>query len=388
MHLHSRVCLHLTLHKNNNRKRESMKKPVRIAVTGAAGSIANSLLFKIAVGEMLGADQPVILQLIEVSQAMQALKGVAMELEDCAYPLLHTISLHDTIESGVQDAHYVILVGAKPRGPGMERQDLLASNAEIFSRQGQAINRFASREVKVLVVGNPANTNTLIASRNAPDLSPSQFTALTRLDHNRAKGMLANHTGVNPDDISGVVIWGNHSVTQFPDLTHSTVLGEPALNQVDQQWYRERFIPDVQSRGAAIIKARGVSSAVSAAQAIVDHMRDWALGTAPGEIVSMGIVSDGSYGIAEGIVYSFPVRCNYGRYQIVNGLEVNAFAREMMRHTEQELLSEKTMVEHLLPEKTAHAHQRLSICTRSGVTLYLDGAGPEGAHYLTANRVL
>jgi len=366
-----------------------MRRPVRIAITGAAGSIANNLLFKIASGEMMGLDQPVILHLIEVPQAMEAVRGIAMELEDCAYPLLHSIHVHDSVEEGFRNAHYALLIGARPRGPGMERKDLLTSNAEIFSRQGQALNKYANSDVKVVVVGNPANTNALIASRNAPDLSPSQFTALTRLDHNRTKGILANHTGVNAKDINRVIIWGNHSATQYPDLHHTTLLGAPAMDQIDRDWYRDIFIPKVQSRGGEIIKARGHSSAASAAQAIVDHMRDWTLGTAPGQIVSMGIVSDGSYGIAKGIMYSFPVRCDYGRYQIVQGLEINDFSRERMKLSEQELFEEKTAVEHLLPKETETSHQNLSICLRSGVTLYADGQGPEDdSQVLTTNRVI
>jgi len=366
-----------------------MRRPVRIAVTGAAGSISNSLLFKIASGEMMGLDQPVILQLIEMPQAMEALRGIAMELEDCAYPLLHTITLHDNVEDGFRNAHYALLIGAKPRGPGMERSDLLQENAEIFSRQGRALNDYANRDVKVLVVGNPANTNALIASRNAPDLSPSQFTALTRLDHNRAKGILANKTGASPKDISRVVIWGNHSTTQYPDLHHAEVLGRPAMEQIETGWYREQFIPTIQTRGGEIIKARGQSSAASAAQAIVDHMHDWVLGTKVGEIVSMAIVSDGSYGIEKGIIYSFPVRCDYGRYQIVQGLPINDFSRQRMVATEQELLDEKAAVDHLLPAETAASHSDLSICLRSGVTLYADGTGPDSqSKFLTTNRVM
>lgn len=271
----------------------------------------------------------------------------------------------------------------------MERRDLLEVNAEIFTRQGKALNDHANRDVKVLVVGNPANTNALIASRNAPKLSPSQFTALTRLDHNRTKGILANHTGANPLDIQGVIVWGNHSTTQFPDLHHARVLDTPVMDQIDQSWYRDEFIPKVQTRGGQIIDARGVSSAASAAQAVIHHMHDWVLGTPPGQIVSMGIVSDGSYGIAKGIFYSFPVRCNYGRYQIVQGLEINPYSRQMMQVTEQELLEEKAAVAHLLPAETAASHENLSICLRSGVTLYADGTGPEsGSKYLTTNRVL
>lgn len=365
-----------------------MRRPFRVAITGAAGSISNSVLFKISSGEMFGKDQPVILQLIERPEAMEVLRGIAMELEDCAYPLLHTISLHDNIEQGVTNAHYALLIGAQPRSKGMERKDLLAVNAEIFTRQGRAINDYANPDVKVLVVGNPANTNALIASRNAPDLSPSQFTSLTRLDHNRAKGIIANHTGANPKDIKGIVIWGNHSTTQFPDLSHTLILNEPAMGQIETGWYKDEFIKKIQNRGAEIIKARGLSSAASAAQAIVDHMHDWVIGTKEGEFVSMGIVSDGSYGIAKGIVYSFPVRCDYGRYQIVQNLEVSQFSRQCMTETEQELLEEQQAVIALLPKETEKAHLSLSICLRSGVTLYADGTGPNVEKYLTANRVL
>ncbi|NVK43684.1 MAG: malate dehydrogenase [Oceanospirillaceae bacterium] len=368
-----------------------MRRPVRIAITGAAGSISSNLLFKIAAGEMMGKDQPVILQLIEMPQAMEALRGIAMELEDCAYPLLHTITLHDNVEEGFSNAHYALLIGARPRGPGMERRDLLEVNAEIFSRQGKALNDHANPDVKVLVVGNPANTNALIASRNAPNLSPSQFTCLTRLDQNRARGILATQTGANPRDIRGVIIWGNHSPTQYPDLSHTTIHGHPAMDEISQKWYAEKYIPQVQNRGGDIIKARGVSSAPSAAQAITDHMRDWCLGTEPGELVSMGIVSDGSYGIQKGIIYSFPVRCNYGRYQIVQGLNISDFSRERMTKTEQEILDEKAVIEHLLPKETAESHESLSIRLRSGqtVTLYSDSAGPsEETHYSDTDRVL
>lgn len=366
-----------------------MRRPIRVAVTGAAGSISSYLLFKIAAGEMFGKDQPVILQLIEIPAAMEVLYGLAMELEDCAFPLLHTITLHDNVEDGFNNAHYALLIGATPRRPGMERSDLLEKNAAIFATQGRALNDCANRDVKALIVGNPANTNALVAARNAPKLSPSQFTTLTRLDQNRAIGILANHTGVNPKDMDGVMIWGNHSSTQFPDLNQATLYGRPAMELIPQEWYRDTFIPMIQKRGAAILDKRGVSSAPSAAQAIVDHMRDWTLGTAPGQIVSMGIASDGSYGIAKGIYYSFPVRCNYGRYQIVQGIELNDYQRTMMAATEQELLSEKAGVDHLLPQDTAERHDSLSICLKSGVTLYADDTGPgENFKFLRMNRVM
>jgi len=324
------------------------KAPVRVAVTGAAGQISYSLLFRIASGEMLGKDQPVILQLLEITPALEALKGVVMELEDCAFPLVQGIVQTDDPNTAFKDADYCLLVGARPRGPGMERKDLLAANAAIFSVQGKAINDHASRDVKVLVVGNPANTNALIAYRNAPDLKPGQFTAMTRLDHNRAIAQLAEKTGKHSTDVDGMIIWGNHSATQYPDVHHTTVDGKKATDLVDQDWLTSTFIPSVQQRGAAIIKARGLSSAASAANAAIEHMRDWALGTG-GKIVSMGIHSDGSYCIAEGLIYSFPVTCDNGQYTIVQGLEINEFSRGLMSKTETELQEERDGVAHLLP---------------------------------------
>ncbi|GGG55241.1 malate dehydrogenase [Pseudohongiella nitratireducens] len=324
------------------------KAPVRVAVTGAAGQISYSLLFRIAAGEMLGPDQPVILQLLEITPALDALKGVAMELEDCAFPLVQGIVQSDDPNVAFKDADYCLLVGARPRGPGMERKDLLEANAAIFSVQGKAINDNASRDVKVLVVGNPANTNALIAYRNAPDLNPGQFTAMTRLDHNRAIAQLAEKTGKQSTDVDGIIIWGNHSATQYPDIHHTKVDGTAATELVDQNWLTESFIPNVQQRGAAIIKARGLSSAASAANAAIEHMRDWALGTS-GKVVSMGIHSDGSYGIEEGLIYSFPVTCENGQYTIVQGLDVNDFSRDLMQKTEQELREERDGVSHLLP---------------------------------------
>jgi len=329
-----------------------MKPAIRVAVTGAAGNITYSILFKIAAGEMLGPDQPVILQLLEIPQAMNALRGVAMELEDCAYPLLQEINIYDDPEKGFKGAQYALLVGARPRGPGMERKDLLEANAAIFSVQGKAINDHANPDVRVLVVGNPANTNALIACRNAPDLSPTQFSAMTRLDHQRAQGILGNVLGANTKDVKGVIIWGNHSATQYPDLHNVHIHGKPALESVDQAWYRDKFIPLIQQRGAAVIKARGASSAASAAQSAINHMRDWALGTGD-DWVSMSIPSDGSYGIETGIIYSFPVRCNYGRFEIVQGLEINDFSMSKMLATQKELLEEKSAIEHLLPPETA-----------------------------------
>ncbi|MDC1426441.1 malate dehydrogenase [Gammaproteobacteria bacterium] len=325
-----------------------MKVPVRVAVTGAAGQISYSLLFRIAAGEMLGADQPVILQLLEITPALGALAGTVMEIEDCAFPLVAGIVQTDDANVAFKDADYCLLVGARPRGPGMERKDLLEANAAIFSAQGKAINDNASKDVKVLVVGNPANTNALIAYRNAPDLKPGQFTAMTRLDHNRAMAQLANKTGKHSTDVESMIIWGNHSATQYPDIHHCTVAGAAATGLVDQDWITGDFIPTVQQRGAAIIKARGLSSAASAANAAIEHMRDWALGT-NGKIVSMGIHSDGSYGVTEGLIYSFPVTCANGEYSIVQDLEINAFSQDLMDKSEIELSEERDAVASLLP---------------------------------------
>jgi malate dehydrogenase len=326
-----------------------VKAPVRVAVTGAAGQISYSLLFRIAAGEMLGPDQPVILQMLEITPALEALNGVAMELDDCAFPLLAGMVQTDDPNVAFKDADYALLVGARPRGPGMERKDLLEANAAIFSVQGKAINDNASRNIKVLVVGNPANTNALIAQRNAPDLNPRQFTAMTRLDHNRALSQLAQKTGTTVNDVTRMTIWGNHSSTQYPDIHHSSVKGQTGVDLVDQDWYETTFIPDVQQRGAAIIKARGASSAASAANAAIGHMRSWALGTAEGDWVSMGIYSDGSYGIAQGLIYSFPCVCKNGDWEIVQGLAVNDFSRTRMKASEDELLEERDAVSHLLP---------------------------------------
>ena len=325
-----------------------MKKPVRIAVTGCAGNIGYALLFRIAAGDMLGPDQPVILHLLEVTPAPKALDGVVMELRDCAFPLLADIVATDDVTVGFKDADYAILVGARPRGPGMERKDLLEANGAIFTVQGKALNDHASRGVKVLVVGNPANTNALIAMRSAPDLDPRQFTAMMRLDHNRAISQLAAKTGSSVPAIRRMTVWGNHSSTQYPDISHALVDGRPAPELVDQAWLETDFIPTVQQRGAAIIAARGASSAASAASAAIDHMRTWALGTADGDWVSMGIPSDGSYGIPQGIIYSFPVTCRDGRYDIVQNLPVSAFSRARMDATAKELLEERDAVQHLL----------------------------------------
>ncbi|MCB9985874.1 MAG: malate dehydrogenase [Micavibrio sp.] len=324
-----------------------MKTPVRVAVTGAAGQIGYALLFRIASGEMLGKDQPVTLQLLEVTPALGALDGVVMELNDCAFPLLHGVVTSDDPHVAFKDADYALLVGARPRGPGMERKDLLEANGAIFAPQGQAINDHASRDVKVLVVGNPANTNALIAQQNAPDLDPKCFTAMVRLDHSRALSQLAAKTGTHTTDIKKMTIWGNHSSTQYPDLHHVSVGGKAALSLVDQSWYEGEFIPAVQQRGAAIIKARGASSAASAACAAIDHMRSWALGTTDGDWVSMGVPSDGSYGIVPGIIYGFPVTCQGGQYKIVQGLEISNFSRTRMDATDKELREERAGVEHL-----------------------------------------
>ena len=328
----------------------SMKQPLRVAVTGAAGNISYAMLFRIASGEMLGKDQPVILQLLEIAPALDALKGVVMELEDCAFPLLAGIVQTDDATVAFKDVDYALLVGSRPRGPGMERKDLLEANAAIFSAQGKALNDVASRDVKVLVVGNPANTNALIAQRNAPDLDPRNFTAMTRLDHNRAMAQLAEKTDSTVNDIKNMTIWGNHSSTQYPDLTSATVNGKPALDLVDREWYEATYIPEVQQRGAAIIKARGASSAASAANAALAHVRTWALGTDENDWVSMGVYSNGEYGIAEGLIYSFPVTCANGDWSIVEGVDVSSdFSKEKMAATEQELSEERDAVAHLLP---------------------------------------
>ena len=325
-----------------------MKKPVKVAVTGAAGQIGYALLFRIAAGNMLGPDQPVDLHLLEITPALGALEGVVMELNDCAFPLLNNIVATDDPNVAFKDCDFALLVGAMPRKQGMERKDLLSANGGIFGPQGKAINDHASRDVKVLVVGNPANTNALIAQQNAPDLDPKCFTAMVRLDHNRAMSQLAEKTGAHNTDIKKMTIWGNHSSTQYPDLHHATVKGEAALSKVDQDWYENTFIPDVQQRGAAIIKARGASSAASAASAAIDHMRSWARGTEAGDWVSMGIPSDGSYGIEPGVIYGYPCTCKDGKYEIVQGLEIGEFSRARMDATEKELREEREAVQDLL----------------------------------------
>ncbi len=326
-----------------------MQPPVRVTVTGAAGQISYSLLFRIAAGEMLGPHQPIILQMLEITPALEALRGVAMELDDCAFPLLAGMTCTDNADEAFADTDYALLVGARPRGPGMERKDLLEANAAIFSAQGQAIDKVAAKAIKVLVVGNPANTNALIAQRNAQTINPRQFTAMTRLDHNRSMTQIAQKTGKTINDVKQMTIWGNHSATQYPDLHHSLIDGVAAMDLIDQAWYESDFIPVVQQRGAAIIKARGASSAASAANAAIAHMRSWALGSEAGDWVSMGVYSDGSYGIAEGLIYSFPCVCKDGGWEIVQGLDVNAFSRSKMTATETELSEERDAVAHLLP---------------------------------------
>jgi len=325
-----------------------MKKPVRVTITGAAGQIGYQLAFRIASGQMLGADQPVVLQLLEIPPALPALQGVVMELADCAFKTLSGVIATDDANVAFRDSAYALLVGARPRGPGMERNDLLEANAQIFSVQGKAINDHASRDIRVLVVGNPANTNALIASANAPEIDPSHFTAMTRLDHNRATAQLAAKTDSHVSDIRQMTIWGNHSATQYPDIHYATVNGRPAAGLVDAQWLEAEFIPLVQQRGAAIIKARGASSAASAASAAIDHMHDWALGTPADDWVSMAIPADGSYDIDEGVIYSYPVRCAGGDYEIVQGLDVSEFSRSRMQATERELREERAAVEGLL----------------------------------------
>ena len=325
-----------------------MKAPVRVTITGAAGQIGYQLAFRIASGQMLGDQQPVILQLLEIPPALPALHGVVMELDDCAFATLAGVVATDDPYIGFKHSDYALLVGARPRGPGMERKDLLQANAAIFSVQGRSISDHASRDIRVLVVGNPANTNALIASSNAPDIDPANFTAMTRLDHNRAKAQLAARTGSHVNDIRRMTIWGNHSATQYPDINHALVEDKAAASLVDDSWLSDDFIPIVQQRGAAIIEARGASSAASAASAAIDHMHDWALGTPDGDWVSMGIPADGSYGIEPGIVYSYPVRCADGQYEIVQGLSINEFSRERMDKTEVELREERAAIDELL----------------------------------------
>ena len=327
------------------------KAPVRVAVTGAAGQIGYSLLFRIAAGNMLGPDQPVILQMLEIpdDKAQKALAGVMMELDDCAFPLLHGMSAASDPKVAFKDAQVALLVGARPRGPGMERKDLLSANGKIFQPQGRALNEVAARDVRVLVVGNPANTNALIAMKNAPELKPTQFTAMMRLDHNRARSQIAAKLGKPVAAVRKTIVWGNHSATQYPDLFHAECEGKKAWDQIkDQEWLEKTFIPTVQKRGAAIIEARGLSSAASAASAAIDHMRDWVQGTPEGDWVSMGIPADGSYGIPEGVLYGMPVVCRNGAYQVVQGLDVSEFARGKMSATLKELHEERDGIKDLL----------------------------------------
>lgn len=325
-----------------------MNNPVRVTITGAAGQIGYQLAFRIASGQMLGSGQPVILQLLEIAPALAALDGVVMELNDCAFDTLTGIVATADANVAFEDAEYALLVGARPRGPGMERKELLEANAQIFSVQGKAINDHANRDIHVLVVGNPANTNALIASSNAPGIDPVNFTAMTRLDHNRATAELAAKTGNHVSSVRQMTIWGNHSATQYPDIHHATVGGKPAMDLVDQAWLADEFIPLVQQRGAAIIKARGASSAASAASAAIDHMHDWALDTPADDWVSMAIPADGSYGIEPGVIYSYPVRCQGGTIEIVQNLAINNFSRDRMQATEAELREERAAIESLL----------------------------------------
>jgi malate dehydrogenase len=325
-----------------------MKKPLTVTITGAAGHIGYALAFRVASGQMLGADQPVNLNLLEIPAAAAALQGVVMELNDCAFRTLNKVTATDDAGAAFRDCNVAMLVGARPRGPGMERKDLLLENAKIFSAQGKALDAAASRDVRVLVVGNPANTNALIAQRNAPSLPPERFTAMTRLDHNRALAQVSEKTGAALAGVERVVIWGNHSATQYPDLHHATVDGKPAIPQVGESWFKETFIPTVQQRGAAVIKARGASSAASAASAALDHVHNWVLGTRDGEWVSMAVPSDGSYGIPEGVIYSYPMTCTGGAYSIVPGLSLNDFSRERMQATYRELCEERDGVKDLI----------------------------------------
>ncbi len=325
-----------------------MKTPVRIAVTGAAGQISYSLLFRIASGQMLGADQPIILQLLEITPAMKALEGVVMEIDDCAFPLVTDFVLTDDISTAFKEVDYALLVGARPRGPGMERSDLLEANGGIFKLQGNGLNENASRDVKVLVVGNPANTNAYTAMVSAPDLNSRNFTAMTRLDHNRAIAQLASKTNSSVNDIKKMTIWGNHSTTQYPDITNTIIAGKSAKSLIDFDWYKKEYIPRVAKRGAEIIDARGASSAASAANGAVEHIRDWVMGTAEDDWVSMGVPSDGSYGIPEGLIFSFPVTCKNSDYQIVQGLDIDEFSKLKIDATQRELEEEKAALSSML----------------------------------------
>ncbi|HFB65023.1 MAG TPA: malate dehydrogenase [Aeromonadales bacterium] len=324
-----------------------MKQPLRVTVTGAAGQICYSLLFRIASGEMLGHDQPVILQLLEITPALKVLEAVKMELDDCAFPLLRGVVVTDDAKEAFTGADIALMVGAKPRGPGMERADLLKDNGKIFSTLGKVINEVANTDIKILVVGNPANTNAYILAKNAPNINQRNITAMTRLDHNRALHQLAEKTGNNVNSVKRMIIWGNHSTTQVPDISHATINGDAALSKVDESWWKQEFMPKVGKRGAEVIAARGSSSAASAANGVIDHMRDWVLGSEPGDYVSMAVPSDGSYGIEKGLIYSFPTVCQNGDYQIVQGLEISDFIQAEMIESEDELKSEAVTVEDL-----------------------------------------
>jgi malate dehydrogenase len=325
-----------------------MKKPVNVAITGAAGQIGYALAFRVASGQLLGPDQPINLHLLEITPALPGLQGVVMEINDCAFPLINRVIATDDATVAFRDCGVALLVGARPRGPGMERKDLLLANAQIFSAQGKAMNEVADRNVRVLVVGNPANTNSLIAQANAPDLNPRNFTAMTRLDHNRALAQLAEKSGKHVTEIRRLTIWGNHSSTQYPDVSHTTIAGKAAKSLLDQKWIEETFIPVVQQRGAAIIKARGSSSAASAAAAAIDHVHTWVNGTAEGDWVSMAVPSDGSYGIVAGVIYSYPVTTKNGEYSIVQGLSIDDFSRKRMDASYAELAEERDGVKTLL----------------------------------------
>ncbi len=325
-----------------------MKKAVTVTITGAAGNIGYALAFRVASGQMLGADQPINLNLLEIPAASAAVQGVVMELNDCAFPVLNKVTATADARTAFKDCGFAMLIGARPRGPGMERKDLLLENAKIFSAQGKALDEVADRGVRVLVVGNPANTNALIAQRNAPSLPPQRFTAMTRLDHNRGLAQLAEKSGAPRAQVRRIIIWGNHSATQYPDLHHATVAGRPALPEVGESWFKDTYIPMVQQRGAAVIKARGTSSAASAASAALDHVHDWVLGTPTGDWVSMAVASDGSYGIPEGVIYSYPVTCQNGEYSIVQGLSIGDFSRDKLQATHRELLEERDGVKDLI----------------------------------------
>ncbi len=324
-----------------------MKQPIKVTVTGAAGQICYSLLFRIASGEMLGNDQPVILQLLEIAPALKVLEAVKMELDDCAFPLLRGVLVTDDARAAFTGSDIALMVGAKPRGPGMERADLLKDNGKIFATLGKVINEVANTNIKILVVGNPANTNAYILAKNAPNINQRNITAMTRLDHNRALHQLAEKTGNNVNTVKRMIIWGNHSTTQVPDISHATVNGEAALNLVDDSWWKQEFMPKVGKRGAEVIAARGSSSAASAANGVIDHMRDWVLGSEAGDYVSMAVPSDGSYGIEKGLIYSFPTICQKGDYKIVQGLDISDFIQARMTSSEQELKSEAQTVKDL-----------------------------------------